>query len=312
VTGAGGNGGYGANPFGGSPFADFFESVMAGAARQGGGRPAPTRGSHLAYRLALDFEEAVFGADKELEISHLEACDLCGGVGSAPGTQPTTCLVCAGTGEVRRVQQSIFGQFVSLMPCDRCHGEGKVISDPCERCHGDGRVRKNKHLVVRVPGGVDENSRIRLAHEGDIGPHGAPPGDLYIELSIKPHPVFRRQGTDIWMDLPVNIAQAALGAELTIPALGNTTTTLRIPPGTQHDKVFRLRELGVPYPPPRSNGRGDQMVRVKLQVPTQLNDQQRDLLTQLAQSFGEDSFAAAPSSEDKGFFGRIKDALSGS
>ncbi len=308
VSGAGGGPGNGYSPFGGGPsVADIFESFVAQTGRQA--RPAPpARGSHLAFRMALGFEEAIFGADKELEIEHLESCDLCGGVGSAPGSQPTTCLVCSGTGEVRRVQQSIFGQFVSLMPCERCHGEGRIISDPCERCKGDGRIRKNKQLLVRVPAGVDEHSQIRLSGEGDIGMHGAPPGDLYLELSIKPHPFFRRQGSDIWMDLPLNMAQAALGAELTVPVVGNSTMPLRIPPGTQHDKVFRLREQGVPHL--RGAGRGDGMVRVKLQVPTQLTDQQRDLLTQLAESFGEE-VSTTPGSEDKGFFGRIKDALSG-
>jgi len=313
VSGAGGGPGNAYNPFGGNgpTMADFVETFVA-AGRQP--RPAPpSRGSHLAFRMALEFEEAIFGADKELEIAHLEACDLCGGVGSAPGSQPITCLVCAGSGEVRRVQQSIFGQFVSLMPCERCHGEGRIISDPCKRCEGDGRIRKNKQLLVRVPAGVDEHQQIRLSGEGDIGLHGAPPGDLYIELSIKPHPFFRRQGSDIWMDLPLNMAQAALGAELPVPVVtpsGEPTRTvsLRIPPGTPHDKVFRLRDQGVPHL--RGAGRGDGIVRVKLQVPTQLTDLQRDLLTQLAESFGEE-VAPAPGSEDKGFFGRIKDALSG-
>jgi molecular chaperone DnaJ len=304
VSGAGGGGGA-YSPFGASPFADIFETFVNSTAR--GARPAPSRGSHLAYRLSLEFEEAIFGADKDLEITHLEVCDTCGGVGAAPGSTPTTCIVCSGTGEVRRVQQSIFGQFVSLMPCERCGGDGKIISNPCERCAGEGRVRANKHLVVRVPAGVDEHSQIRLAGEGDAGPNGAPPGDLYIELSVKPHPFFKRQGSDLWMDLPVNIANAALGAELQVPTIGGGTAALKVPPGTQHDKVFRLRELGAPHL--RGAGRGDQMVRVKLQVPTTLNERQRQLLTELAQSFGEDP---PPLGRDnnKSFFGRIKDTLS--
>ena len=300
VSGAGGGAGY--SPFGSAPFADIFETFMTSAGRNT--RAAPSRGSHLAYRMALEFEEAIFGADKELEIAHLQACDLCGGTGAAAGSQPTRCTTCNGTGEVRRMQQSIFGQFVSLMPCERCGGDGQVISIPCERCHGDGRVRVAKSIVVRVPAGVDEHSQIRLAGEGDFGVHGAPPGDLYIELQIKPHPFFRRQGSDLWMELPLNIAQAALGTELQIPTVGATTTTLRVPPGTQHDKVFRLRELGVPHL--RSTGRGDQMVRVKIQVPTTLSDQQRQLLTELARTFGDE----APPSEDKGLFGRLRDKLS--
>ncbi|HUS17316.1 MAG TPA: molecular chaperone DnaJ [Chloroflexia bacterium] len=301
VGGAGGAGA-GYSPFGSSPFADIFETFVSNATR-GGGRAAPARGSHLAYRLALDFEEAVFGVDRELEITHLETCDKCEGSGSAPGSQPTTCLVCSGSGEVRRVQQSLFGQFVSVMPCERCGGDGKIVTDPCTKCAGEGRVRVTKHLVVRVPAGVDEQSQIRLAGEGDVGPNGAPAGDLYIELSIKPHPLFRRQGSDIWMELPINISQAALGAELTVPTVGGGTAALKVPPGTQHDKVFRLRELGVPHL--RGAGRGDQMLRVKVQVPTALTDTQRQLLTELAASFGDDPAHA----EDKSFLGRLKDKL---
>jgi len=300
VSGAGQGGNY--SPFGGSPFADIFETFVNNAARSGP-RAAASRGSHLAYRMSLEFEEAIFGTDKNLEITHLQTCDLCAGSGSAPGSQPTTCLVCSGSGEVRRVQQSIFGQFVSMMPCERCGGEGKIISSPCERCHGEGRVRTNKHLVVRVPAGVDERSQIRLAGEGDVGPNGAPAGDLYIELAIKPHPYFRRQGSDLWLELPINVATAALGAELSVPVLGGGTAPLKVAPGTQHDKVFRLRELGVPHL--RGAGRGDLMVRVKVQIPTVLSDRQRQLLTELAQSFGEEP----PPLEDKGFFGRIKDKL---
>jgi molecular chaperone DnaJ len=301
VSGAGG-GGAGYSPFSGSPFADIFETFVTNAARTA--RAAPSRGSHLAYRMALEFEEAIFGVDKDLEITHLENCDLCGGTGSAPGSQPITCPTCSGSGEVRRVQQSIFGQFVSLAPCERCGGDGKIISVPCEKCRGDGRVRVNKHLVVRVPAGVDEHSQIRLGGEGDAGPNGTPPGDLYIELSIKPHKFFRRQGNDIWMDQPINIAQAALGADLQVPTVGNGTANLKVPPGTQYDKVFRLRELGVPHL--RGAGRGDQLVRVKIQVPATLSDRQHELLTELAQTFGDE----LPQPEDKGFFGRIKDKLS--
>jgi len=299
VSGAAGAGA-GYSPFSSMPFADIFETFVTGSAR--GARPAPSRGSHLAYRLGLEFEEAVFGADKELEISHLAACDVCGGTGTKAGTQPVTCVACGGSGEVRRIQQSIFGQFVSVVPCERCGGEGTVVTDPCEKCKGEGRVRVNKHLMVRVPAGVDEHSQIRLAGEGDWGLKGAPPGDLYIELAIKPHPYFRRQGYDLWMELPVNIAQAALGAELQVPTVGGGTAPLRVPPGTQNDKVVRLREQGVPHL--RGAGRGDQMVRLKVQVPTTLNERQRELLNELAESFGED---LPP--EDKGFFGRIKDKL---
>ncbi|MGI8587171.1 MAG: molecular chaperone DnaJ [Chloroflexia bacterium] len=309
VSGAGGRPGY--TPFDGS-FADsslndIFEAFMGNAVRGGRTARPPSRGSHLAYRMSLEFKEAVFGADKPLEISHLEVCTVCHGDGSAPGSKPIPCLTCAGTGEVKRAQQSIFGSFVTLMPCERCGGEGTIIVDPCTACRGDGRVRVNKNLVVNVPAGVDEQSRIRISGEGDAGPHGASPGDLYIELAIKPHPIFRRQGTDLWMELPVNIAVASLGADLAVPTIDGGTAPLKIPPGTQHDKVFRLRELGVPRL--RGAGRGDQMVRVKVQVPTALTEEQRRLFTELAHSFGDEP--PLLSAEDKGFFERLKGKLSG-
>jgi molecular chaperone DnaJ len=298
VSGAGAGQAY--NPFGGagSPFADIFETFVASAARQA--RSTPSRGQHLAYRLSLEFEEAVFGASKDLEIARLATCETCTGSGAAPGSQPEKCPVCNGKGEVRRIQQSIFGQFVSVMPCERCGGEGRIVTVPCETCHGAGRVRQNKHLVVDIPAGVDEHSQIRLSGEGEAGPHGTPPGDLYIELAIKPHPYFRRQGYDIWIDLPINIAQAALGTELQVPTVDGEEE-LKIPAGTQNDKIFRLKDHGVPHL--RSSGRGDQLVRVKIQVPTALTDEQRDLLTRLAETFGD----APPHPSDKGFFGRMKE-----
>ena len=302
IEGGMGSGAY--SPFGASPFADIFETFMASAAR-GGVRSAPSRGAHIAIRVSLSFEEAVFGVEKELEISRLVTCDTCGGNGAAPDTQPQRCQTCGGTGEVRRMQNSIFGQLVSVMPCSICNGEGVVITNPCAACQGEGRIRETRRLVVRIPAGVDEHSQIRLTGEGDAGPRGAPPGDLYIELSIKQHALFRRQGFDILLDLPLNIAQASLGADLQVPTLEGSQE-LKIPSGTQHDRVFRLKERGVPHL--RGNGRGDQLVRVRVQVPTSLTDEQRQLLGELMRTFGDEP-PTGPA--EKGFFGRIKDVLGG-
>ena len=302
LEGAGAGGAY--SPFGASPFADIFESFFTQAAR-GSSRATPQRGAHLMARLTLTFEEAVFGVDKEVEISRLTTCVTCGGSGAAPDTTPQRCRACNGTGEVRRIQNSIFGQLVQVVPCETCGGEGTVISSPCPACQGEGRVRETRRLVVKIPAGVDEHSQIRLTGEGDAGPRNMPAGDLYIELQVRLHKLFRRQGVDLLLDLPLNIAQASLGADLQVPTLDGPQD-LRIPPGTQHDRVFRLRERGVPHL--KGTGRGDLLVRVRVAVPTALNDEQRRLLTELGRTFGDEPAGAPP---EKGFFDRLKDAFGG-
>jgi molecular chaperone DnaJ len=310
-AGTGAGGAY--DPFAGfSNFSDIFETFFSSAGFSGMGgmggtatRRRPQRGAHLAYRLTVDFEEAIFGTEKEIEVPRLAMCTHCGGTGAEPGTMPHTCPVCNGRGEVRRMQQSIFGQFVSVVPCDRCNGEGQVVSTPCTVCHGEGRVRETRRLVVKVPAGIDDGTQIRLSNEGEAGLRGAPPGDLYIEVNVRPHKLFKREGDDIVLDLKLNIAQAALGAEVEVPTVDGTTTTLKIPPGTQYGKVFRLKGFGVPHL--RSTGRGDMLVQVKVQVPTNLSEQQKRLLRELSRTLGE----ASPEPHDKGFFDRLKEAFNG-
>ena len=309
VSGAGGMGG---DPFGGfTNFSDIFETFFTSAGMGGMGgtatsaRRRPQRGSHLAFRLTIEFEEAVFGAEKEIEIPRLTMCTNCEGSGAEPGTEPQTCPNCQGKGEVRRSQQSIFGQFVSVVPCDRCDGEGRIVATPCTMCKGDGRIKETRKLAVKIPAGIDDGSQIRLAGEGEWGPRGAPPGDLYIEVNTKKHKLFKRDGDDILLSLDLNIAQASLGADVNVPTVDGTETTLKIPAGTQNDKVIRVKGMGVPHL--RGTGRGDMLVMVQVQVPTSLNDEQKRLLKELARTLGE----ATPHPQEKGLFGKIKDALNG-
>lgn len=309
VSGAGGMGG---DPFGGfSNFSDIFETFFTSAGMGGMGgagtaaRRRPQRGSHLAFRLTIEFEEAVFGAEKEVEIPRLTMCTNCEGSGAEPGTEPQTCPNCQGKGEVRRSQQSIFGQFVSVVPCDRCDGEGRIVATPCTMCKGDGRIKETRKLAVKIPAGIDDGSQIRLSGEGEWGPRGAPPGDLYIEVNVKKHKLFKRDGDDILLSLDLNIAQASLGDEVKVPTVDGTDTALKIPPGTQNDKVFRVKGMGVPHL--RGSGRGDMMVMVQVQIPTSLNEEQKRLLKELSRTLGE----ATPQPQDKGLFGKIKDVLNG-
>jgi molecular chaperone DnaJ len=309
VSGAGGAGGQGFDPFQGfGSFSDIFETFFTSASAGGAAGTKPRRaqrGSHLAYRMTVEFEESIFGTEKEVEIPRLATCPKCSGSGAEPGTDTVVCPQCNGRGETRRTQQSIFGQFVSVVPCDRCGGEGKVVSTPCTECRGEGRIRETRKLAVKVPAGVDDGAQIRLSGEGEAGPKGAPSGDLYIEINVKPHKVFKRDGNDLLLDLNVNMAQAALGAEIQVPTLDGEPATVKVASGTQSGKVVRVKGLGVPYL--RGTGRGDLMVKVTVQIPTNLNEEQKRLLRDLARTFGD----ATTEPQDKGLFGKLKGALGG-
>lgn len=283
--------------FGG--FADIFEEFF-GMGTRAAARRGPQPGAHLKYNLTLKFEEAVFGCEKDLEIPRLETCPTCQGSGAEPGTMPVRCPQCHGTGEVRRVQQSIFGSFVNVATCPRCEGEGEVVSTPCSNCQGQKRAQVTRKLQVTIPAGVDDGTQIRLAGEGEAGVRGGPPGNLYVVVSVKKHPRFRRKGTDLLLDLPINIVQAALGDEIDVPTLDGEVK-LEIPPGTQHGKTFRLKEYGVPHL--RRNGRGDLLVTVQIVVPRDLNEKQKALLRELARTLGKEPV------EPKGVFGKVKDAF---
>jgi molecular chaperone DnaJ len=277
---------------------DLFETFFAGATgtqRRGGTQ----RGADIRYDLTITFEEAIFGCQKEIELPRWETCSNCRGSGAQPGTSTTRCSACQGTGEIRRVQQSIFGQFVNVTMCERCRGEGRVITTPCEKCRGQGRVRNNRRVVVNIPAGVDDGINVRVTGEGEVSARGGTPGNLYVILTVKPHHVFKRQGNDIIYELPISFTQAALGDEVEVPTIDGKTSTLKIPAGTQSNRSFRLKGMGVPVV--HSSARGDQHVIVKVVTPTNLTPEQKRLLEEFARLEREQN--------DKNIFDKIKDVF---
>ncbi len=288
-----------------SDFADIFGDLFGfgfgrGAARS---RNAPRRGEDLHYRLELTFEEAVFGIEKEIEVTRDEVCSTCKGDGAEPGTSPVRCSTCNGNGEVRQVRQTILGSMVQVSTCPACRGQGETISSPCHACQGRGLQRRVRSRVVSVPAGVDSGTQIRLAGEGQPGANGGPNGNLYISIHVRAHKFFRRRDYDILLDLNINIAQATLGALVTIPTVDGDEE-LDIPPGTQPGKILRMRAKGVPKL--RGSGRGDQLVIINVDVPTRLTPEQRELFESLAESLGSE---VRP--HERGFLDRLKDALIG-
>ncbi|MFH1928957.1 MAG: molecular chaperone DnaJ [Chloroflexota bacterium] len=292
-------GGFGG--FGG--LGDIFGDLFTGFGMGTQPRQGPQRGADLRYDLTLEFEEAIFGIEKEIEITRMETCPSCGGSGAEPGTQPVRCPECDGRGQVRRVSQSIFlGQFVNVSTCPRCGGAGEIVTSPCYECQGQKRVPTTKHLKVKIPAGVDHGTQIRLAGEGEDGLRGGPKGNLHILVSVKPHSYFRRRENDIYLDISINVAQAALGDEIAVPTL-DEEEKLIIPAATQTGQTFRLRGKGVPRL--QRNGRGDQIVTVRVRTPSELNDSQKKLLRQLGHTLGHEVIEQ----EEKGFFDRVKEAF---
>ena len=281
-------------------FGDIFDAFFGGAGARA--RREPRRGADLRASLTIAFEEAAFGCEKEIEVARNEACPGCGGQGNEPGSQFARCSTCNGSGEVRRIQKSFFGQFVNVVICQQCGGEGRIITEPCKECRGVGRQRQRRRLSVRIPAGVSDEAQMRLTGEGDAGLNGGSPGNIYVAIHVQPHELFQRENSDIIFDLEVNIAQAALGAEMKVPTLDGAHS-LRIPPGTQNGRVFVLRGKGVPHL--RGQGRGDELVRVHVAVPTSLTAEQKRLLKELATSLGNSSDGL----DDKSILGKIKDAL---
>ena len=283
--------------FGG--FGDIFDAFFGGATA---GRRGPRKGADLRQRMTLTFEEAAFGTEKTTEVPSVELCERCHGVRAEPGTEPERCSNCDGTGELRRVQSSVFGQFVNVAMCDRCRGEGRVVPHPCKSCRGTGFEKRTRKLQVRFPPGIDDQSQMRLAGEGEVGMHGGPRGHLYIQIEVKPHKLFQRDGDDLVYNLELNFAQAALGAQIDVPTLDGNEE-LRIPPGTQSGEVFVLRNKGVPHL--RVHGRGDLLVHAQVVTPKDLTAEQKRLIAELADSLG----TPEAGDDDKGILGRIKDAL---
>ncbi len=263
----------------GSIFDAFFGGRTTTSTRQ-----APERGADLHSNLAITLEEAAFGIEQELNISRIEHCSLCHGAGSRPGSQPAQCTECNGSGQVRRVQQSIFGRFTNITACPRCRGEGRIITDPCPQCRGTGKERFQRNISVKIPAGVDDGSRIRLSGEGDVGARGGTSGNLYISLSVKEHEHFVREDDDIIYELPVNFAEAALGTEVEVPTL-HGDVKLKVPAGSQTGYVFQLRNKGIPHL--RGRGQGNQFVVLKVVTPESLTKKQRQLFEELAEDLGE-------------------------
>lgn len=298
-----GAGGGFATDSGGFGFGDIFGDFFGFGGVRTAARRAPQKGADLRYDLTLTFEEAAFGCEKEIEIARLDTCPSCHGTGADPGTSPMRCPQCNGTGEVRRVRQSVFGSFVNVGACARCGGEGEVVTTPCRECRGQKHVRTTKRLSVTVPPGVDAGTQIRLSEEGQAGRRGGMSGSLYVVISVRKHPYFKRQNSTVFLELPVNVAQAALGDEIEVPTLEGEEN-LTIPAGTQTGETFRLRGNGIPYL--RGGGRGDELVTVYVVTPKKLTPEQHKLFEELAETLGKE---VIPQGE-KGFFERLKDVLS--
>ncbi|MEM9734777.1 MAG: molecular chaperone DnaJ [Pseudomonadota bacterium] len=289
-------GGGGGSPFGGSGMGDIFEDIfgemMGGARRSAGGR---TRGADLRYNMEISLEEAFTGKTVEIEIPTAVSCDVCSGSGAKPGSSPKTCPTCGGAGQVRASS----GFFSVQRTCPTCHGRGEIISDPCDNCGGTGTTTETKTLDVKVPAGIEDGTRIRLAGEGEAGTRGGPTGDLYIFLSIRPHEFFQRDGADIYCRVPISMTTAALGGQFEVGTIEGTQTRVKVPEGTQNGRQFRLRGKGMPVM--RSTQMGDMYIQVAIETPSNLTKRQRELL----QEFAEES-SEANSPESTGFFAGMK------
>lgn len=266
-----GMGGPGAGGFGGGSFSSIFEDMFGDIFAGGGGRRGPVRGADLKYVLELELEEAVRGVEKTISFATLVPCDECDGSGAKKGTSPIDCVQCGGLGQVTARQ----GFFQIQQTCPRCRGKGKIISDPCGKCGGGGRMEQEKTLSVKVPPGVDTGDRIRLSGQGEAGPAGAQPGDLYVQVAVREHPIFTREGADLFCEVPISFVDCALGGELEVPTLDGRVT-LKIPEGTQTGRLFRLRGKGVP--PVRGGATGDLYCRVQIETPVNLTRKQKELL----------------------------------
>lgn len=266
----------------GSMFGDIFGGGMSGSRKPNG----PIRGNDLRTSISITFEEAFSGASKEIQISANETCENCKGTGAKPGTYAETCKKCKGTGQERVVQQTMFGTMTNVRTCSACHGEGKIIKEVCPECRGRGKVKKMKKLQVEIPKGIDNGQSIRISGQGESGDKGGPSGDLFVTVTVKPHAVFKRKGTDLYCDVPITFTQAALGADITIPTMDGQIE-FSIKEGTQTDTVISLKDKGFPnIRNPRI--KGNMYVTVKVQTPTKLSARQRELLKELAEQSGDE------------------------
>jgi molecular chaperone DnaJ len=291
-------------------FTDIFEEILGGFGGFGFSsgrrqpRNSPRRGRDLQMQVTLTFEEAVFGVEKEIEFQRDETCSRCSGSGAEPGTSPVRCSNCNGQGEVRQVRQTFLGQMVQTATCPTCNGRGETISSPCKTCRGTGLERKNIKKKVSIPAGVDVGTQIRLNNEGGPGVFGGPSGSLFLVLDVKPHQFFKRRDLDILLNLDINVAQAVLGAEVTIPTMDGEDK-LKIPAGTQSGKIFHVKGKGVPHVR-NKHQRGDEIVIVNVAIPTKLTKEQRELFEKLAESLG-----TTVKPQEKGFLDWLNEAFGG-
>ncbi len=290
-----GGGGAGFSGDFGDIFGDVFGDIFGGG-RGGGGRSRAYRGSDLRYNLELTLEEAVFGTEVSIRVPSLTNCKSCNGTGAKEGSTPSTCTTCGGVGQVRMQQ----GFFSVQQTCPNCHGQGKVISDPCGSCHGQGKVQEQKTLSVKIPAGVDNGDRVRLSGEGEAGENGGPSGDLYVQVQVKPHQIFKRDGADLMCEMPISIGTATLGGELEVPTL-NGRIKLKIPFETQSGKLFRMRGKGVK--PVRGGPPGDLICRVQVETPVKLNNKQKELLREFEESI-QSSHKHSP--QNKSWLDKVK------
>ncbi|HHV45683.1 MAG TPA: molecular chaperone DnaJ [Tissierellia bacterium] len=304
-SGVNGQGGFNSDFTG---FGDIFDDIFDifggfGRATSGTRKQGPVRGADLRYDLELDFNEAVFGVEKEIQVRKSETCSNCQGSGVKPGSSKETCSKCHGTGEVRYAHQTAFGQFVRVATCDACNGTGEIIKEKCPVCKGSGKEVKRKKIKVKIPAGVNNGSIISVRGEGEAGIRGGSPGDLYVYITVKEHEIFKRKGNNIYFTVPISFVDAALGAEIEIPTLeGKIKYT--IPEGTQTGTEFRLKNMGVPNV--KGLGRGDLYFKVVVQVPRNLTERQKELLREFGKEMGREHKEGR-----KGFFGKMKDAFGG-
>lgn len=290
-------GGRGRGGFGGGLFDDLFG---------GGGREQVLRGDDLKTTVTLDFEVAAHGAEVNLKVNRLETCGSCSGTGGRAGSKSVTCTACKGQGQVRSTQNTFFGHFATVVTCPNCGGSGKSISDPCPECKGDGREEKKRQLEVKVPAGIEDGTVMRLRGEGDVGPHGGPPGDLHVVIQVRAHPVFDRHGLDLVCTVPMTFVQLTLGAEVDVPTLTldkagkRMKTRLKIPAGTDTGTIFRVRNFGLPDIH-GSHRTGDLLARVEIEIPKKLSKREKELLQEFESQKGEGNVKV------KGFLDKVAD-----
>ncbi|RKQ37833.1 molecular chaperone DnaJ [Oceanobacillus halophilus] len=297
--GFGGFGG-GAEDFGG--FGDIFDMFFGGGRRRDPN--APQQGADLQYTMVLDFEEAIFGKETDIHIPKEETCDSCSGSGAKPGTKVDTCSHCHGTGQLNQEQNTPFGRVVNRRVCHYCSGSGKIIKEKCNTCGGAGKVKKNKKIHIKIPAGIDEGQQIRVSGKGEPGINGGPAGDLFVVIQIRAHDFFEREGDNIYCELPINFAQAALGDEIEVPTV-HGKVKLKVPAGTQTGKMFRLKGKGAPNV--RGRGHGDQLLKVRIVTPTNLTDKQKELLREFNELRGNEE----TEEQDGSFFKRFRNAFKG-